>query len=45
MDLPEHWMKNFFLASFASEKLKYDMSIEMNYGLLCFFSKSSYIID
>ena len=45
MDLPDHWMKNFYLASFSIEKLKYEMSIEVNYGLLCFFNKSSYIID
>lgn len=41
----EHWMKNFFLSSFCVEKYKNNACIEINYGLLCFFKHSTYLIN
>ena len=38
-------MKNFFISSFCLEKYKNDMSIELNYGMLCFFKNSNFIMN
>lgn len=38
-------MKNLFFSSFWLEKYKNDMSIELNYGMLCFFKNSNFIMN
>ncbi|KAL4478389.1 hypothetical protein ABPG74_006624 [Tetrahymena malaccensis] len=45
LDFKEHWMKNFFYSSFCLEKHKSNICIEINYGLLCFFKNSNYLIN
>jgi len=45
IEIKEHWMKNFFMSSFALEKYKNNICIEINYGLLCFFRNSNYLIN
>lgn len=44
-ELDDHWLKNFFFSSFCLEKYRNDMSIELNYGILCFFKHSNYIMN
>ena len=45
MDIKDHWMKNFIFSSFCLEKNKYRLSLEINYGIMCFFQHSNYIIN
>jgi anaphase-promoting complex subunit 8 len=38
-------MKNFFFSSFYLEKYQNNTCIEINYGLMCFFKNSTYLIN
>lgn len=38
-------MKNFFFSSFCLEKYKNNISIEINYGLFCYFKNSNFIMN
>lgn len=44
-ELNDHWMKNLYFSSFCLEKYRNDMSIELNYGILCFFKNSNYVMN
>lgn len=45
LEIHEHWMKNFFFSSFCLEKNKNNMCLEINYGLMCFFKNSNYLMN
>jgi anaphase-promoting complex subunit 8 len=44
-EISDHWMKNFFFSSFCLEKYKNNISIEINYGLFCYFKNSNFIMN
>ena len=44
-EINPHWMKNFFASSLSLEKHRNNLAIEINYGLLCFFKNSNYLIN
>jgi len=43
--IKDHWMKNFFISSFCLEKSITNICLEINYGILCFFKNSTYLIN
>jgi hypothetical protein len=44
-EINDHWMKNIFFSSFCMEKYKNNISIEINYGLFCYFKNSNFIMN
>ena len=44
-ELPRHWMKNFYYASFMLEKFKNTACVESLSTLLYFFGSSNYILN
>jgi anaphase-promoting complex subunit 8 len=44
-ELPRHWMKNFFYASFSLEKFKNTVCVDVLNSLLYFFVNSNFVLN